>query len=271
MPSVIGASLMADNNIDAALFNELHFYAEIVSGVCAIGACLISGFHIMQHLRYNKEPQLRNYTVRVLLMVPIYATQAWLGLRFIEASFFFTVLRELYEALVLFTFMQFLLAYLGGPGSLSRKLEKRDVPVQHLPPLCKMAPWKPGPQFLRKAMFGALQYVPVLVFCAVVTIVCQLAGANRPGDFGASSVWMYVVVLKNCSQCWALYCLVLFYQATARELSSINPFAKFMCIKVRRGRRREGRALLLRGAAKYCALLVVAAPRCASLALHAPI
>ena len=49
-------------------------------------------------------------------MVPIYATQAWLGLRFIEASFAFTCMRELYEALVIFTFMQFLLAYLGGPG-----------------------------------------------------------------------------------------------------------------------------------------------------------
>jgi len=222
----------AANNIDAALYNKLHFYAELISGVCAIGACLISGFHITQHLRYNKEPQLRNYTVRVLLMVPIYATQAWLGLRFIEASFFFTVLRELYEALVLFTFMQFLLAYLGGPGSLSRKLEKRAVVVAHLAPLCKMTPWQPGPHFLRHAMFGTLQYVPVLILCAVVTIVASLAGVLRPGDFGAGSLWMYLVVVKNISQCWALYCLVLFYQATAKELSSINPFVKFMCIKL---------------------------------------
>ena len=34
------------------------------------------------------------------------------------------------------------------------------------------------------------------------------------------------------SQCWALYCLVLFYQATATRLAAVRPLAKFVSIKM---------------------------------------
>ena len=45
-------------------------------------------------------------------MVPIYALDSWLALRFKDSSIYFDTARECYEAYVIYNFYQFLLAYL---------------------------------------------------------------------------------------------------------------------------------------------------------------
>jgi hypothetical protein len=47
-----------------------------------------------------------------------------------------------------------------------------------------------------------------------------------------SSAYPYVALVQNVSQCWALYCLVLFYHATSHRLSDLRPLAKFLGIKI---------------------------------------
>ena len=45
------------------------------------------------------------------------------------------------------------------------------------------------------------------------------------------SAYPYLVMLNTASQCWALYCLVMFFRAVRAELAPIRPLRKFLCVK----------------------------------------
>lgn len=58
------------------------------------------GFQIYQHLRWYTNPQEQRWIVRILFIVPIYATYSWISLLFFNSDnvyiYFFTV-RDCYE------------------------------------------------------------------------------------------------------------------------------------------------------------------------------
>jgi hypothetical protein len=43
--------------------------------------------------------------------------------------------------------------------------------------------------------------------------------------------YLYLALLNNVSQAWAMYCLIIFYRATYQELAPIRPFYKFCTVK----------------------------------------
>lgn len=91
----------------------------IVAGVFAFLSICLSTWQIVMHTRWNHHPTLKRYTVRIILMVPVYALESWLGLRFPAQAIYFDVLREVYEAFVIYSFYQFLVTYLGGGNKLN--------------------------------------------------------------------------------------------------------------------------------------------------------
>ena len=66
------------------VFTQAKLWAEIIASVFATSASLLSFVSIYMHLKYNKHPIIRKYIIRILLMVPIYSLEAWLGLHFLE-------------------------------------------------------------------------------------------------------------------------------------------------------------------------------------------
>lgn len=63
-------------------------------------ASLFFFFQIYQHLRWYTNPQEQRWIVRILFIVPIYATYSWISLLFFNSEsvyiYFFTV-RDCYE------------------------------------------------------------------------------------------------------------------------------------------------------------------------------
>lgn len=85
--------------------------------------------------------------------------------------------------------------------------------------------------FYIKCKFGVLQYVLIKLVCAVAVLLLEYRGWYKEGQFKWSAGYLYICIVTNVSQCWALYCLIFFYYATKTELSPIRPVGKFLSVK----------------------------------------
>jgi len=85
--------------------------------------------------------------------------------------------------------------------------------------------------FFVKCKFGVLQYVLLKFVSTIFVMILELNGLYKEGDFTYKGGYLYICILTNLSQCWALYCLIFFYFATKNELSPIRPVGKFLSVK----------------------------------------
>ena len=107
---------------------------------------------------------------------------------------------------------------------------KEQVP--HLWPASRvLAPWRMGEDFFWETKRGVLSYVIARPLMSAVSVVANLAGGYCEGEFSLGCAYPYVALVNNCTQMWALYCLVLLYKATCHELAPIRPLPKFIAIK----------------------------------------
>jgi hypothetical protein len=253
-----------------------------VAGSFAIFSSLLTIYQVRKHLQWNNQLTLRKYVIRILFMVPIYGLESWLGLRFVHEAMYFDVLRECYEAFVIYSFYQLLTTYLGGEYKLILTLASKPQ-AKHLLPFCCLTPWhmsdyKPdketeqiqreleleesksdspsinssssvrfvvqrgsglevtaahaySSQFLLYTQIGTLQYCVLRPITAVLAFLFELAGVYGEGEFRWDAAYPYLSFIVNCSQIWAMYCLVLFYYALKDELKGLNPVPKFIVVK----------------------------------------
>ena len=85
--------------------------------------------------------------------------------------------------------------------------------------------------FFVKCKFGVLQYVLLKFVSAIFVMILEINGLYKEGDFTPRGGYLYICILTNLSQSWALYCFVFFYYATKNELGPIRPVGKFLSVK----------------------------------------
>jgi len=220
----------------------------------------ISIYGILMHLTNCYQPNVQLYIVRILWMVPIYSVESWLCLRFHDFAIYIETLRDLYESFVLYCFLQYLIEVLGGEEALILLLKDKSPTrgFHYVPMNWCLKPWimgqpvaqrskrelsaeeKSSPHkravrwtspFFIKCKFGCLQYVLLKFVSSIFVMVLEVNGWYKEGDFTTRGGYLYICILTNLSQCWALYCLVIFYYATKTELSPIRPVGKFLSVK----------------------------------------
>ena len=93
--------------------------------------------------------------------------------------------------------------------------------------LCQM-----GADFLRRCKAGVFQYVVVRFLLAVLTLFLRIIGCYEEGNYAYTSAYLWITAICCCSQSWALYSLFMFYHCSHKELITMRPFMKFLCLKM---------------------------------------
>lgn len=228
-----------------------HLVAWFSAGAFVILGFPISIYGILMHLTNYYQPNIQCYVVRILWMVPIYSIESWLCLRFHEFAIYIETLRDCYESFCLYCFLQYLIEVLGGEESLISLLKNKSPtrgvhfggvnwfvkpwimgqPISLIDEETGERTVKWSSPFFKNCKFGVLQYVLIKAVSALFVVLLERFGYYKEGDFTPSGGYLYICILTNCSQCWALYCLVFFYYATKNELAPIRPIGKFLAVK----------------------------------------
>ena len=214
------------------LGTQPHILAWFSGGVFVLIAVPMSLYEIFMHLVHFTCPSSQRHIVRIIWMVPIYGVESWLALRYKEYAIYMQAAREFYEAFAILSFLQYLLNNLGKSNDeISKKIQREAKSVNHGFPFCCMRKWKMGKEFLANCKFGVLSYVICKIFTATLTVICLNNGTYGEGKIDFLKGYIWVTLIDNFSQLWALYCLVILYRALHEILAPYNPFAKFAIVK----------------------------------------
>ncbi|KAJ5350022.1 hypothetical protein N7541_007749 [Penicillium brevicompactum] len=219
-----------------------HLLALLVGGACAIIACGVSFWLIVQHATHYSKPIEQRHIIRILFMVPVYSLVAWLSIFFYHDSVYFEVLGDCYEAFCISAFFSLMCHYIA-PDLHSQKDYFRGIqPKQWLWPLNWMQKCCGGERIWRTprsgltwfniVWVGVFQYCVMRVLMTIVAVVTQAFGLYCEESLSPAFSHIWTVVIESVSVTIAMYCLIQFYHQTSQDIKQHQPFLKILSIKL---------------------------------------
>ncbi|KAH0476552.1 MAG: uncharacterized protein KVP18_001706 [Porospora cf. gigantea A] len=203
---------------------------------------------------------LQRSVVRILLITPLYSVTSFsslvVGLVTAEGALAIVVLRDVWEAVVIYCFMVYVLEVCDGEAACALEAQKDPGYVKHLPPLSWFIPesgcrvfgpaiashgqgfckWHYvtlvipcSPQVIKYCKRGTLQFVVLKPVMAVIAVSGFL------GRWGSHPVYTFIEsTLYNISYSVALYALAIFYCVTKSnpKMKRYRPLHKFVSVKL---------------------------------------
>jgi len=169
-------------------------------------------------------------------MAPIYSISSWLGLVFLSSQTYLSLIKDIYEAYIIYTFLSFLIAVLAR-GNRNAVIDLLAQHADHLRPPIKFMFWKKqtfaSPRHKAEAVLDqcqilCMQFVFLRPITSIITIVCD---AIHESSWDYRYPQFYIMWVVNISIFFAFTGLLRFYHVVKNDLNWINPFAKFLCIK----------------------------------------
>jgi len=238
---------------------ENSFMIYQLAGTFVLIGSLISMWHMTAHLRKFNQPMVQvsnrlfdkiclrllstqshsqRKILAILWMCPIYAITSWLSLVFVGMSDYLGVIKDLYEAYIIYMFLAFLIAVLGK-GDRAVAVNTLALHADHLKPpmsVCgnryfESARDKADAVLLQCQVF-AMQFVLFKPLCSITRLFLEKEGvAQKLSHYDFRSPFFYVLIVENLSVFFAFMGLLKFYHAAEEDLAWCRPFPKFLCIK----------------------------------------
>eukprot|EP00603_Paraphysomonas_imperforata_P010576 CAMPEP_0114477242 /NCGR_PEP_ID=MMETSP0104-20121206/15240_1 /TAXON_ID=37642 ORGANISM="Paraphysomonas imperforata, Strain PA2" /NCGR_SAMPLE_ID=MMETSP0104 /ASSEMBLY_ACC=CAM_ASM_000202 /LENGTH=501 /DNA_ID=CAMNT_0001652139 /DNA_START=54 /DNA_END=1559 /DNA_ORIENTATION=- len=179
-------------------------------------------------------PHIQSKMVGILWMIPIYSVDSVISLIFPGAAVAIGMMRDCYEAYVLYLFLALLLAFLSNDDE-TQMVEY----LESLPPNPYPSPFNycnknllDGKEYLRFVKFGTLQYCLVRPLMALLALTSSWFDMYEEGNFDPLvSTYLFIALVSNVSVMLAFSSLLSFFYKFKYDLRPFNPVPKFLCIK----------------------------------------
>ncbi|KAI0406908.1 organic solute transporter Ostalpha-domain-containing protein [Xylaria palmicola] len=231
---------------EEALAGDLTFHqlALIIAGGSTIVAYIVSFYLISQHALNYTKPREQKHIIRILFMVPIYATSSFLSLRFYWHAIYFQVISEAYEAFAIASFFA-LMCHLVAPDLHEQKQFFRQlqpikpwlIPVNWFAKCCggQRGCWrtpKSGLTWFNIVWVGVYQYCFIRVAMTIVAVVTQHFDRYCESSNSPLFAHVWVIAIEAVAVTIAMYCLLQYYSQFRQPLAEHKLGLKVLAIKL---------------------------------------
>lgn len=211
--------------------------ADSAAGAFTFITWSISLFQIGKHLKHYTNSYFQNKIITIIFMAPFYALTSFLTMTFQDSKGYFALVRDIYEAILIYAFFNLLALYLAYDpetkdvhySRIYEQLAQKGV-RPHMFPMNYF--WRPiilisevrAKWFYRKAELNILQYLAIKPAVSFILIIVFLIDEESPVAMIFQGIVFISVMLS-------VYYLVLFYQLLKEELAFARPLLKFVAVK----------------------------------------
>ena len=196
---------------------ENSFMVYQLAGTFTVLSCLISMWHMTAHMRKMNEPDVQRKILAILWMSPLYAVTSWFSLVFHSAEGYLAIIKDGYEAYIIYQFLSFCIAVLGK-GDRNKVVDLLANHADHLTPpfrlfgcceymcgCCKPEPYENNralaDAILLQCQVFAMQFVLFRPLTTTIMVVLQQLNYYGAGDGPTDyrSPQFYVTIVQNLS------------------------------------------------------------------------
>ncbi|KAJ3047422.1 hypothetical protein HK097_011543 [Rhizophlyctis rosea] len=207
---------------------EIGFYITVSFAVLASS---LSFYLCFKHFQYYWKPKYQSWIVRILLMVPVYAIGSCLSFRFFWLAPYIDIVRDCYEAFVVYSFFMLLQNYFAPNLEQQVKRLKGKPKQKVLAPFCCFYVKPSGQTYLLTVRLLCLQYVVLRPAATIIAFIldhfnmlCPLSSSPKHGQ-------IYITSINFIASTVAVYGLFTFYFTIHQDIKEHKPLWKMIAVK----------------------------------------